>query len=616
SLEYKGRSISAGEFIEAIHGDAGLYQAFNAATYDRAAYFYDESAEAVFKKLGTTRNNYNASSNFKEVMSEKMGEGSTVSVNNVGLFEKYNEETKEYYEEYETIGGNAGSSGSEAEEFVAAVAGKNWADSTEEATMNGANALNIADTITKEQKASLYFLTLMENISKMKAGQGGASKINEAMNYLFSPRVSKVIDVNSGEEIEIEGTMLESPSLNAILSGKTVDFQEVQNFASDRVLRLVENTTGNGVSEEKMHETVTSTGTKARGTIGRYLELTDESVMADYEQLEVTVPIINESMVDNGFFTIGGIEGGEMLVAGAVNVGAMLAQASGGTAGDGAAVKSYARLTNTVLALDREADRITRSPFDISSPNTFLGSLTRKLAFSSGAWSASNSVIAAFSSFGEVIGQAFSDLTPSSFADDAGTDYLTNFGDCQTAATVGAVGSVGCSRIITFDTSTLKDPFNDEGFMGFLEENTSMDESGKRTINDDSVLADFLKYNDERVTPVGVMDGGILKSLGSDSGLMSVPFVSDFVSMILSWLGASNDDKRIATGESFVMSSSNPDWETYKYAQRYVSLARATSALRQYDGGDTAYTNIPGFEGGENPVIAFLNQYYEELAQR
>ena len=80
--------------------------------------------------------------------------------------------------------------------------------------------------------------------------------------------------------------------------------------------------------------------------------------------------------------------------------------------------------------------------------------------------------------------------------------------------------------------------------------------------------------------------------------------------MIKTWLFSSDEDKEVATGKVFVNSSSNPNWETYKYAQRYVSLARATDALRQYDGGDTAYNNLKYFEGDENPVVAFINEYY------
>ena len=54
----------------------------------------------------------------------------------------------------------------------------------------------------------------------------------------------------------------------------------------------------------------------------------------------------------------------------------------------------------------------------------------------------------------------------------------------------------------------------------------------------------------------------------------------------------------------------NEDWDTYKYAQRYVSLARATAALKQHSNDSTAYNNITYFEGSRNPVVAFLDEYY------
>ena len=170
------------------------------------------------------------------------------------------------------------------------------------------------------------------------------------------------------------------------------------------------------------------------------------------------------------------------------------------------------------------------------------------------------------------------------------------------------MGSATCSQIATFDTSTLNNTFSDAGFIAFVEENTTLNENGVRTINKDSALADFIKYSVGGTMITGVVDGGILDSIVNNSS--SIPFVSNILSMIKTFLGASESDKKIASGESFVNSSSNSDWETYKYAQRYVSLARATEALRQYADDETAYTDIKFFEGEENPVIAFLEEYY------
>lgn len=588
TLTFKGETITAGNFIDKVHSNAAFYNAFTAATYDRAAYFYDEPAEEVFRKIGTTRNNYSKSSEFDAVMSRLVGEGSDVNVSNVGLVEKENEKG-EKYEEYEVIG-ETGHSGSSAEGFVKTVAENNIDEDEFSATMNATTAINNADIITKEQKSAIFFMAFMENISKMKAGDGNESKINEAMNYLFKQRESSITDVKTGETITTKGSMLESPSLYAILAGEKIDVNKVTNYASDRVLKSVENRVGTGnVSNEYREENVTSTGTKTRGTIGRFLWGGEET--ASFDAMANTVPIVNESMVDNGFDTIGGIYGGELLVEGAVNVGKMLAKASGGTAGDGDAVKSYARLGNEIAALDKEADRLNKSPFDITSSNTFLGSIFHK--------------------FGSVFKNGIFSLFSSASAEDEGTLYLSNFGtDCETIGSVGAVGSAACSEIATFDTSTLDDPFNNSEFMAFVEENTEY-ENGKRTVKPDSDLANFIKYNNERMTPIGAMDGGILEAL--TGGSSSIPFISDIISMIKTWLGASDEDKAIATGKVFVNSSSNPDWAKYKYAQRYVSLARATDALRQYDGDETAYNNIKYFEGSENPVVAFLNDYYASL---
>ena len=76
--------------------------------------------------------------------------------------------------------------------------------------------------------------------------------------------------------------------------------------------------------------------------------------------------------------------------------------------------------------------------------------------------------------------------------------------------------------------------------------------------------------------------------------------------MIKFFLNSSITERHIASGAAFINSSQNPDWQTYKYAQTYVSLARAISAFRKFSNDTTAFNNIPFFEGSKNPVIAFL----------
>ena len=600
-LLFDGEIITASDFVTKVNSDARLYDAFTKATYSRAAYYYDDSAQEVFKRIGTNRNNYTADSDFDEVMSSLVGEGSNINVNNVTLVEKEDENGEKYYE-YELVGTNASSS-SDAVALIESVSTKNTATSSVEATMNAADELNTADAISKKQRSELLFVAFMENISKMKAGEGSESKINEAMNYLYRESETSVVDTRTGEVITVKGSMVESPSLYAILSGEKISVEAVENYSSDRILKTIENQLGlTEASEATLDGTVASSDSGVKGSIGRFISSGGEA--ADTSALSTVAYTIDSSLINNSFETIDGIKGGEMLVEGAVNVGAELAKASGATVGDAEAVKSYARLTTSVLALDAEADRLNRSPFDIASRNTFLGSIVYNIAINI----QTNSLFQQFSSIFRVVGYTVGEILPTASAEDGTERYLANFGDCERIESIGAVGSATCSQIATFDTSTLNNTFSDAGFIAFVEENTTLNENGVRTINKDSALADFIKYSVGGTMITGVIDGGILDSIVNNSS--SVPFVSNILSMIKTFLGASESDKKIASGESFVNSSSNSDWETYKYAQRYVSLARATEALRQYADDETAYTYIKFFEGEENPVIAFLEEYY------
>lgn len=596
-LMMNGEIIEAGNFVNAIHTNVGLYNAFNNATYSRAAYYYDDSAKEVFRRIGTNRNNYSADTDFEEVMNELLGEGNNIDVNNVLLVEKQNENGEKYYE-YETVG--AETKAEAASNFVTTVGNKNKAASSDLATLNAADTLNVADTIAKEQKSSLLFVAFMENISKMKAGYGNESKINETMNSLYRETESEVVNVKTGEVQTVKGSMMESPSLYAVLSGEKIDTTAVENYSSDRIIKTVENKLGAEAGNETLLGTIASVAGKIKGSIGRFLS---GSESAATETLALTTPTIENSLINNDFANIGGVAGGEMLVEGAVNVGKALARASGATTGDDTAVKKYARLNNTVLAMDAEADRMNRSPLDITSKNTFLGSIFYKMAVGI---NKKGSLLNQFASISRITASAVKAILPTTYADDEAESYLSNFGDCKTLGAIGATGSVTCATIATFDTSTLNNPFNDSGFVAFVEANTEL-KDGVRVIKNNSDLANFIKYNDERITPDGVMDGGILKAVQGGS---NISFLSDILTMIKTFLGASENEKRIASGAAFVNIGSNADWSTYKYAQRYVSLARATEALRKYDGEETAYNNLKFFEGNENPVVAFLQNYY------
>ena len=87
-LKQGDKIILADDFIDAVSNDLSLYNAFNNATYSRAAYYFDADAKKIFNEIGTNRNNYTKDSDFNETMSKVIGDGSNVSINNVSRIEK------------------------------------------------------------------------------------------------------------------------------------------------------------------------------------------------------------------------------------------------------------------------------------------------------------------------------------------------------------------------------------------------------------------------------------------------------------------------------------------------------------------------------------------------
>ena len=96
-------------------------------------------------------------------MNSILGSGSNIKVNNVSLeqTERKNKETGEieiYYDYVE----NGNATNSKSDQFIQDVGGKNLASSEVEATLYSADALKTADTISKEQRSSLFFALFME----------------------------------------------------------------------------------------------------------------------------------------------------------------------------------------------------------------------------------------------------------------------------------------------------------------------------------------------------------------------------------------------------------------------------------------------------------------------
>ena len=150
--------ITAEDFITKVYEDITIYNAVNTATYGRAAGYYDEEAEEIFKEIGTTRNNYNSTVELDDVMDKKMGEGSDIKVNSVSLEEQTSENSDgETVVTYEYVENGPSVKSDDAMKFIDAVRNKITAADVTESTLNSADSLKVADTIAKEQRSSLFY---------------------------------------------------------------------------------------------------------------------------------------------------------------------------------------------------------------------------------------------------------------------------------------------------------------------------------------------------------------------------------------------------------------------------------------------------------------------------
>lgn len=602
-LRMGDKIITADTFLDEVNSDARLYYSFNKATYGRVAGWYDEAADEIIKKkYNTNRNNFSEDSSLEEVMNRKLGKGSDINVSSVSVSEDGQGKSS-------TATNN---SGDEAGDFIKGTIAENKASNIDDATLSTADTLKAADTITREQRSGTFALLLLENINKMQAGDGNESKINEVMNYLYEETTNSVVDTKTAQLTEVTGSAMEAPSLYAMLSGGEINAESVGNYSNDRILQTIKNQlTQDKVSTDIIDNTVTSTK-KSTGNIGRLVPISGE--VADENIVNTVTPTVSSSLSNNGFETINGIPAGEMLVEGVINVSKDLARASGGAPGDESAVKEYARLNSQILAMEAKADRLNRSPFDISSKNTFLGSIVYNLAISMQS-KRSYSLISGVASLLKTTASAFASIMPTTSADETST-YLSTIGNCETIERTGAVGSVQCIATATFDESTLSKGIFADGslYNQKIRELGCVGDNGEVVAK--SVCADYIDYYINSDTPVGITNGKTiddLVELPETLRALLPESVSDFIVGILkknfvATTGSEVDKK--ASGAMYVDSSENQNWEDYKWVQRYMSSVRTVSMLRQYavnDDGRVAY-DFSGFDWRESPVLAYIRE--------
>ncbi|MBQ3474407.1 hypothetical protein IJH24_03230 [Candidatus Saccharibacteria bacterium] len=274
-------------------------------------------------------------------------------------------------------------------------------------------------------------------------------------------------------------------------------------------------------------------------------------------------------------------------------------------------VLAYLNVQNTVIADEAKYQRSVRSPFDITSHYTFLGSLTYSLlpmAYSSGG------LMSVLNNVSSTVSSSVVAMLPTANAID-NQSVLTSNGNCTLLGTVDAQGDAFCNPYIITDTSTINMAAEDIVQI-VMNMNTGGNEIASLTsqvkslgnnfdsdgkIKEGSPLAKYTLFCGQRTSQYGIQDAQIASAVsGSDTTavkiLSKVPIISDVTTIVTGLAEEAN--LGWSTGSSCVASDKNPHWENeYKYYQRYDEIQRLVENID------------PGYK---STVGAFLDDYYEK----
>ena len=270
-------------------------------------------------------------------------------------------------------------------------------------------------------------------------------------------------------------------------------------------------------------------------------------------------------------------------------------QTGGGSAGSKEAVLAYNRAKEVVLAEQAELDRKTRSPFDLTSKNTFLGSIAYSLiplATSAGVGSTLKNISSIFTS-------SVSNILPSASAI-AETSLVESFGSCPIMNSVGAVCDPTGNPYYVEDLSTIDlTPAEIEAKILEIDPNAFKGETstGQKIINPNSNLGKTATILNQRIATLGVADASAANVLVQQPStiIANLPLVGD-VAQLISAIGQAENMPWIS-GSAGVNSADNPLWDEVKYYQRYIE--------------DQRLLEVAGVTQ-KSSVTALLEDYYDK----
>lgn len=669
-LKFKDETITAADFERVYRDNIEFRDAYTSAKRGRILGFFDNIANRLYTKLGLSRNAFKDykqtndseadTQKFRETMTEESDINSKANTKTSGVDEETVEvedpdtgETRTEIEKVRGEGGSSGASGDSAEAkakgFIEASVSKVEKVSGIASQVTGwgctfmklANMISIAVAANEIYQSINYFMGLAENPSKMKMGYGSESGINSMLNFVTTDakdveyddynKVSfsgNVLDADDNSNIsssvgtsKISGSPMEANGMQKIMTGLPVNTNMANNFSLERSIKVLggaATTTAAAFHTCAIAQTgaaivsiAVSIGTLGLSSLASYAMSAVIGIGLNVVMgaaLNFLIPAVAKALFTNIFENATGIPAGELLARGAFAANTRVGRTgSAQTPSSEEAITAYNKLNNEVIAMDAEVDRYNRSPFDITSKNTFLGSIAYQFGTTS-----STKLTGKIKNLMRTTSSAIASVTGSAFADGEKT-YIMTFGECPLLESLGVKGDMYCNPITTTDLFTIDIPPDDVNYINAIKSEMDCDSDGNCEIHKNGNLAKFITYCDDRDSPYGATDGSILEEMKKGGTvtmiLGSLPIVGDLVDIF----DAAQDETNMswANGQRCVNSPQNSGWadgtswdNTYKYYQRYIQDQRLLEQMGVYGSNSE--------DGSKNPVGQFLEEYDRE----
>ena len=481
----------------------------------------------------------------------------------------------------------------------------------------------------------------LESVDKMKAGKGGESPMsNYAETYTAK---ADTVYQNTGEVVRKDKTAMESSGMtwlfnnteinNGDASVLNVNFQSIMSNASSIVSSIAMTAeTFKDCGYVQVASSVLDLGSTILTfvpVVGHGIKLT-QLIFKELKDIAIQF-VVAEAISMFVPAVVGGIANyiirdvatewlGEDLGNATASAANRLLAGNGTSGGQSPASKSavlaYMKERDNVILAEAEYQRAIRSPFDITSPYTFLGSMAYAMipvAFSGGG------IMSSLKQTSSMVFSTLSKILPTASAISE-TAAVASEGNCELLKAVGVMGDAYCNPYVITDVSTINtspvavnkivmnggetvvastnDSTTLEGHVS--SDNFNYSDGKIVSIKEGSDLAKYIVYCGERVSPYGIRDSAIAERVsggGSTASIITqyIPGISDVKSIIEGFKVQDNVDW--ISGRACAASEENGNWNEYRWYQRFSENMRLVENMN------------PGYK---SIVTAFLEKDYEE----